>query len=237
MHVFCMCSVFADLEPMSALFHIVQDDAVPIPSFVSPELKEFLQECFKKVPTFRRSAAGLMSHAWIVNAGLALANQQSARSPPPAAAAARPAQPVVAPPPVPGGALRTKSTRTSTPTSAAASDSDDWDADLPASTSGAAAPVAAQTSIPASKMQDMSQFAASIRNKRLVAAGGGGPAPGTAVTTGDVDAVRMATEARAAQLAMGVMYMDSGTEEESDEALAALKAGAAAKPVGGGGAC
>ena len=220
---------------MSALFHIVQDDAVPIPSFVSPELKEFLQECFKKVPTFRRSAAGLMGHAWIVNAGLALANQHSAqRSPPPVApAAVQPRIPAVPPPPVPGAG---RPPRSGTPASAATSDSEDWDADVAApppaplrSQSGAAA------ALPASKIQDMSNFAASIRNKRLVAAGGGGPAPGTAVTTGDVETVRMATEARAAQLAMGVMYMDSSSAEDSDEALAALKAGAAAKPVGGAG--
>lgn len=57
---------FFDLPPMAALFHIVQDETVPLPDGLSPALREFLSECFRKEPSFRKTAAALLEHPWIV---------------------------------------------------------------------------------------------------------------------------------------------------------------------------
>ena len=56
---------YFDLPPMAALFRIVQDDYPPIPDTVSPALKDFLAECFRKEPSFRKSAVDLLKHPWV----------------------------------------------------------------------------------------------------------------------------------------------------------------------------
>jgi serine/threonine protein kinase len=40
---------YYDLQPMPALFRIVQDDNPPIPDSLSPDITDFLRQCFKKV--------------------------------------------------------------------------------------------------------------------------------------------------------------------------------------------
>lgn len=56
------------LQPMPALFRIVNDDHPPLPEGVSPAVKDFLMQCFQKDPNLRVSAKKLLKHAWIVNA-------------------------------------------------------------------------------------------------------------------------------------------------------------------------
>ena len=41
---------YFDMQPMSALYRIVQDAEVPIPNTVSKDLRAFLKRCFEKVP-------------------------------------------------------------------------------------------------------------------------------------------------------------------------------------------
>lgn len=40
---------YYDLQPMSALFRIVQDDHPPLPETISSLLEDFLLKCFQKV--------------------------------------------------------------------------------------------------------------------------------------------------------------------------------------------
>ncbi|PSN64100.1 hypothetical protein BS50DRAFT_500201 [Corynespora cassiicola Philippines] len=56
------------LQPMQALFRIVNDEHPPIPGSASPLLREFLMECFQKNPTLRISAKRLLRHPWILSA-------------------------------------------------------------------------------------------------------------------------------------------------------------------------
>ncbi|KAF2662178.1 hypothetical protein K491DRAFT_585543 [Lophiostoma macrostomum CBS 122681] len=56
------------LQPMQALFRIVNDEHPPIPGSASNTLKEFLMECFQKNPTLRISAKRLLRHVWIQSA-------------------------------------------------------------------------------------------------------------------------------------------------------------------------
>lgn len=56
------------LQPMQALFRIVNDEHPPIPGSASPALREFLMECFQKNPTLRISAKRLLKHNWILSA-------------------------------------------------------------------------------------------------------------------------------------------------------------------------
>ena len=58
---------YYDLEPMSALYRIVQDEYPPFPPTISADLKDFLMKCFQKEPFFRNSAAALLEHPWLVN--------------------------------------------------------------------------------------------------------------------------------------------------------------------------
>ena len=51
---------YFELAPMAALFRIVQDDSPPLPSGISPVLKNFLDACFKKSPDMRKSAQELL---------------------------------------------------------------------------------------------------------------------------------------------------------------------------------
>lgn len=56
------------LQPMHALFRIVNDDHPPIPEGASPVVRDFLMQCFQKDPNLRVSARKLLKHPWIVNA-------------------------------------------------------------------------------------------------------------------------------------------------------------------------
>ncbi|KAF2275217.1 uncharacterized protein EI97DRAFT_475777 [Westerdykella ornata] len=56
------------LQPMQALFRIVNDEHPPIPGSASPLLRDFLMECFQKNPTLRISAKRLLKHPWIQSA-------------------------------------------------------------------------------------------------------------------------------------------------------------------------
>ncbi|KAL8746970.1 MAG: hypothetical protein Q9190_001090 [Brigantiaea leucoxantha] len=56
------------LQPMHALFRIVNDDHPPLPESASPIVRDFLMQCFQKDPNLRVSARKLLKHPWIVNA-------------------------------------------------------------------------------------------------------------------------------------------------------------------------
>jgi serine/threonine protein kinase len=56
------------LQPMQALFRIVNDDHPPIPGSASKYLDEFLMECFQKNPNLRIDAKRLLKHPWILSA-------------------------------------------------------------------------------------------------------------------------------------------------------------------------
>ncbi|KAL2867873.1 serine/threonine-protein kinase [Aspergillus lucknowensis] len=59
---------YYNLQPMPALFRIVNDDHPPLPQGASPAVKDFLTQCFQKDPNLRVSARKLLKHPWIVNA-------------------------------------------------------------------------------------------------------------------------------------------------------------------------
>ncbi|KAH7105802.1 hypothetical protein BKA62DRAFT_612758 [Auriculariales sp. MPI-PUGE-AT-0066] len=50
---------------LSVMFHIVEDDEPPIPEGCSPELEDFLQQCFQKNPSMRPQAEELFEHPWL----------------------------------------------------------------------------------------------------------------------------------------------------------------------------
>ena len=63
---------YFDLQPMAALFRIVQDAHPPLPDAVGPagvpvsrNLRDFLLKCFKKEPLMRPPAETLLSHPWV----------------------------------------------------------------------------------------------------------------------------------------------------------------------------
>lgn len=56
------------LQPMPALFRIVNDDHPPLPQGASPGVLDFLMQCFQKDPNLRVSARKLLKHPWIGNA-------------------------------------------------------------------------------------------------------------------------------------------------------------------------
>ncbi|EIW81107.1 hypothetical protein CONPUDRAFT_104294 [Coniophora puteana RWD-64-598 SS2] len=56
------------LDPMPALFRIVQDDCPPIPDGASPIVKDFLLHCFQKDSNLRISAKKLLRHPWMISA-------------------------------------------------------------------------------------------------------------------------------------------------------------------------
>ncbi|KAH9932708.1 kinase-like protein [Epithele typhae] len=64
------------LDPMPALFRIVQDDSPPIPESASPIVKDFLYHCFQKDCNLRISAKKLLRHPWMAAARKQLAAQQ-----------------------------------------------------------------------------------------------------------------------------------------------------------------
>lgn len=59
---------YYNMQPMPALFRIVNDDHPPLPQGASPAVKDFLMQCFQKDPNLRVSARKLLKHPWIVNA-------------------------------------------------------------------------------------------------------------------------------------------------------------------------
>ncbi|KAI3467883.1 hypothetical protein Pfo_024546 [Paulownia fortunei] len=63
---------YYDLQPMPALFRIVQDEHPPIPDSLSPAITDFLRQCFKKDARQRPDAKTLLSHPWILNSRHAL---------------------------------------------------------------------------------------------------------------------------------------------------------------------
>lgn len=56
---------YFDLQPMSALFRIVADMRPPLPDSLSPELRDFLLQCFHKDPAKRPDAKMLQQHEWL----------------------------------------------------------------------------------------------------------------------------------------------------------------------------
>lgn len=67
------------LDPMPALFRIVQDDCPPIPDGASPIVKDFLYHCFQKDCNLRVSAKKLLKHPWMVSARRQMGTQQAER--------------------------------------------------------------------------------------------------------------------------------------------------------------
>ncbi|XP_042454859.1 MAP3K epsilon protein kinase 1-like [Zingiber officinale] len=63
---------YSDLQPMPALFRIVQDEHPPIPEGLSPDITDFLLQCFKKDAMQRPDAKTLLLHPWIQNSRRAL---------------------------------------------------------------------------------------------------------------------------------------------------------------------
>lgn len=57
---------YSDLNPLTAMYRLVQDQHPPIPKQASPELEEFLTACFQKVPTMRPSAAALLAFPFVM---------------------------------------------------------------------------------------------------------------------------------------------------------------------------
>ncbi|KAF8054581.1 hypothetical protein N665_1324s0011 [Sinapis alba] len=63
---------YFEMQANAALYHIVQDDSPPIPDSLSPDITDFLQQCFKKDSRKRPDAKTLLSHPWIRNSRRAL---------------------------------------------------------------------------------------------------------------------------------------------------------------------
>jgi len=59
---------YFNLDPMPALYRIVQDEHPPLPPDCSPACKDFLLQCFQKDPNLRKSADKLLNHPWIKQA-------------------------------------------------------------------------------------------------------------------------------------------------------------------------
>ena len=70
---------FSDCNPMTVLFRIVEDDHPPMPSTLSPELRDFLMCCFRRSPAERWTAVELMEHPWIRKNYSATSEQQQPR--------------------------------------------------------------------------------------------------------------------------------------------------------------
>eukprot|EP00250_Pteridium_aquilinum_P022298 c25342_g1_i2 orf=635-4657(+) len=58
---------YYDLQPMTALYRIVEEECPPIPEHVSPLLTDFLHQCFRKDAKLRPDAKTLLQHLWIQN--------------------------------------------------------------------------------------------------------------------------------------------------------------------------
>ena len=62
---------YFDMPPMPAMFAIVDDKRPPLPERISPDLRDFLKQCFQKDPAKRPSARRALAHAWLRDAGRA----------------------------------------------------------------------------------------------------------------------------------------------------------------------
>ncbi|KIY69316.1 Pkinase-domain-containing protein [Cylindrobasidium torrendii FP15055 ss-10] len=69
---------YHNLDPMPALFRIVQDDYPPIPDGASPIVKDFLYHCFQKDCNLRVSAKKLLRHPWMVSTRKQIDNKSKA---------------------------------------------------------------------------------------------------------------------------------------------------------------
>lgn len=58
---------YHNLRQMPALFAIVNDDHPPIPDGFSPQVQDFLLQCFQKDPNLRVSARKLLKHPWMLS--------------------------------------------------------------------------------------------------------------------------------------------------------------------------
>lgn len=67
------------LDPMPALFRIVQDDCPPIPDGASPIVKDFLYHCFQKDCNLRISAKKLLKHPWMVASRKQISGNQTSQ--------------------------------------------------------------------------------------------------------------------------------------------------------------
>lgn len=56
---------YSDLNPLTAMYKLVQDEHPPIPKQASSELEEFLIACFQKSPAMRPSASALLEYAFV----------------------------------------------------------------------------------------------------------------------------------------------------------------------------
>ncbi|XP_042491154.1 MAP3K epsilon protein kinase 1-like isoform X2 [Macadamia integrifolia] len=65
---------YFDIQPMPALFRIVQDEHPPIPEHLSSGITDFLCQCFKKDARQRPDAKTLLLHPWIQNSRRALSS-------------------------------------------------------------------------------------------------------------------------------------------------------------------
>lgn len=59
---------YSFLDPMPALFRIVNDDCPPIPEGASNVARDFLLQCFQKDVNLRISARKLLRHPWMAGA-------------------------------------------------------------------------------------------------------------------------------------------------------------------------
>ncbi|KAJ8103505.1 kinase-like domain-containing protein [Lipomyces tetrasporus] len=83
---------YNDLEQMQALYRIVHDEHPPFPTGISPQLHDFLMQCFQKEPAHRATARDLLRHAWIRYARVPDESGPAARhSVPPTPSSSRPA--------------------------------------------------------------------------------------------------------------------------------------------------
>lgn len=58
---------YYDLQPMTALYRIVEEEHPPIPEHLSPLITDFLHQCFRKDAKLRPDAKVLLKHPWIQN--------------------------------------------------------------------------------------------------------------------------------------------------------------------------
>ena len=56
---------YANLNSLTAMYRIVEDDSPPIPPKCSLELYDFLEMCFAKDPADRPTAEELSNHVWL----------------------------------------------------------------------------------------------------------------------------------------------------------------------------
>ena len=56
---------YFELNPMRAMFQIVQNPEPPLPKDITPEFKDFLTQCLTKNVGFRKNTEQLIKHSWI----------------------------------------------------------------------------------------------------------------------------------------------------------------------------